>query len=171
MKKLMLIVLLVALVLPLTFVSAQRDKTALVMVQRAAGGSLTDNGDGTFSLVLEGVSSKLPFVRRSERGAGALDTPAFFGLWSSSEDLAAPGVLTIGDTSVSVTLTMPAYDPVAETASYTIEVVSVRGADAAPDSFEEATLFIRPDDAFVRMVRSLSASTGLRCTYDCDDAP
>ena len=126
-----------------------------VMVQPAEGGTLVDNGDGTYLLTLEGVGSitswlfNAPFVN-----AGRADTLSLSLDWAANPDgLIGSGVLDVEEATILMSLSNPAYDDQAGTLSYTATVDTVfpfvELKDAAPEEFGHVTLFITLNADFI----------------------
>jgi hypothetical protein len=155
--RLMVVVLLVALVLPLVPVSAQdggeggaalAPEMVAVYLQPATAGSLTDNGDGTYALALQGVAPEITWIMSSP--ALAIQQQSSVNLakqWAAATDLVADAVLQVGDLNIVLTVTAPAYDEAAQSQTYVATVVEIVAPEGVkepdlPTSFDVANLSI-----------------------------
>jgi len=161
-KVLIVMLLLVKLAIP-TFAQTTPAPT-LTMTHKATSGTLTDNEDGTFTLTLEGVSERVSYLSRAAvLNAGAVELAGLADAWASVEGLTARAVVTIGDVTVVLTVGAPTFDVLAGTLTYTGELLSVNGADAAPTEFEAASVFVQAAADFTEQMGAAADEIGLRC--------
>lgn len=169
MNKLTRLALIIALVIvalmPLAAQENAEETTPaplpLLAIQAAASGSFADNDAETFTLTLDG-SPELIAVMNRESGLGAkVSIEALTEAWAAIEEAAAVGVLNTGDLSITVSLSAPIFDALAGSVSYTASVVSIKGADEVPATFDTATLFLRLDADFVAAALAVDAELGL----------
>lgn len=177
MKRLLSVLLVVVLALvSLSVVAAQETDaqetvSPVRVTQTATGGTLTQGEGKFFTLVLNGVQAIVPYaqVNNPELG-GVLSAPGFFEMWGLVGQ-ANVASFTVNKVTVTLSLSAPVYDSKAKTTTYTAEVLSVKGAEAAPSEFGRVSLYINGSAVFVESMRSLSDNISVNCTYDCDDAP
>jgi len=147
----------------------------IIMVQEATSGVLVDNGDGTYTLTLEGVSEQLPYLMDNAENpdAGILETAKVMDAWAVVEGLTAEdAVLQIPEATVLVTLSAPVFDFISGSVSYTaiVEgVVQEEGAEEIPlpEVFEETTLYILAFEEFWTGLAEGYDTLGLRAPKEC----
>lgn len=146
----------------------------IIMAQEATSGVLVDNGDGTYTLTLEGVSEDLPYLLDSDTpDAGVLETAKVMDAWAVVEGLTAEGAaLQTPEATVLVTLSAPVFDFISGSVSYTAVVEGVVQEEgqpevALPEVFEEATLYILASQEFWAGLAEGYEELGLRDPKEC----
>lgn len=166
-KKILVVMMLLVLLAIPTFAQTTPAPT-LTMTHRATAGTLTDNEDGTYTLTLEGVSERVSYLSRaSVLNTGAVELAGLADAWASVEGLTARAVVTIGDVTVVMTVGAPTFDVLAGTLTYTGELLSVNGADAAPTEFETASVFVQAAADFTEQMGAAADEIGLRACKQC----
>lgn len=148
---------------------------SIIMTQEASSGVLVDNGDGTYTLTLEGVDESLPYLidNGDAPDAGVLETAKVMDAWAAVEGLSVQGaVLQTADATVLVTLSAPVFDFISGSVSYTASVdaiVQEEGAPevALPEVFEETTLYILVSEEFWAGLAEGYETLGLRDPKEC----
>lgn len=165
--RLFAVVLLVVLVLPLVPVSAQdggegeglvASEATAVYFQTATAGSLADNGDGTYTLTLQGVGAQVAWIMSAP--SMAIQQQSNVNLakqWAAAEGLSTGAVLQVGDLNIQLTLTAPAYDEATSTETY----VATVGEIAAPEGVKEPELPTSFDAASLSVAWSIEFQNGL----------
>lgn len=137
----------------------QEEKTMFLFLQTSQGGTLSDNGDGTFDLVLEGHhGGTIYFSDRPQRVFGVSPTDDFLETLGFPVDNPPNAALLVdaGDTEdvAIVELFDPAYDEGTGRLTYKVKILAAydeNGLDHVanqitdaelPTAFDQATLFI-----------------------------
>jgi hypothetical protein len=125
-----------------------------LLVQTAASGSLSDNGDGTFTLALEGVDDVIWFSERPDRHAGTMSLDAFAEAWRNGEAASDPpnAALEANGSVYVIELRDMTLDAAGRRVSYRVAAIdgdpvgsTLEPAVLKAFDFEDAVLFI---DAF-----------------------
>jgi hypothetical protein len=156
-----LLILICLFALPLVGISAQEDVSGFsdemsgFIVQPAFSGEFVDNGDDTYTLILESaVDFNSWIVMLPEFFSANHSLAEFAGDWSFADEMAAEAVLQLGDMTIRLTLSTPVFYLVDGRFSYTVVVeeivseTSSKGGPSLPDSFASATLIIQLDAQF-----------------------
>lgn len=156
-----------ALMIPGSFLAAcakapygKSERASEMFVQSATSGTLSKRSDGTYALVLAGVSpSTVSFTDRPERSARTVDTATFTDSWKGEFGAIAPNAaLEIAGASESsdtliLTISNPQFDSKAGALTYDASLVPIGGTHSlsgfkdradefALESFGQASLFI-----------------------------
>ena len=176
-SRILIAVLLLLLVMPFGIINAQEAADVSgVFVQNAASGTLIPRGDA-FVLTLSGVSEATPWViNTAQLNVGRTATSDLVGDWGANPDgLEGLASLRLGDTTLFLTLSEPAYDPDLAILTFTANVDDIfisgeapKNGVEAPDSFDTATLFITVNSDFLAslQVGNQVRSEGLRAEND-----
>lgn len=141
------------------------ERASELFVQSADAGTLMKRTDGTYALVLQGISpSTVSFSDRPARSARSVETGTFVDSWGSEFGVIAPnaaleisGANESADT-VILAISNPHFDLKAGTITYDASIVPVgsahalegfkdRADDFVPESFGLASLFIDGGEA------------------------
>jgi hypothetical protein len=124
------------------------DREAL-LVQTASSGSLTDNGDGSFTLTLDDIRAITWFSDRPERLSGRLGLEDFAAAWQTDDVADDPpnASLEVADASLPVELLDMTYGGTGSSLTYRVRPLEGSGgtvapADLARERFGPVTLFI-----------------------------
>jgi hypothetical protein len=155
MKRLTVFIFIVLMMLPLMLASAQEgsfpEDTFGAVVQTARSGSFDDNGDGTYTLTLNGVREFATiFFATPSVVTARYDTTSLLNDWSAREEgeeqLFGQAVLELENMSVNMDVTATDYDAGVFTYSAIItDIITDAKDDELPDTFEEAALFVIVD--------------------------
>lgn len=154
---------------------AQDDEFSSLFALNAESGTLQDNDGGQFSLTLTGASTYSWFSEFTAEGsdsklimdAGHSETQVLVAIWDAApESLVAPtAMLSIDNVSIELSLSTPVYDEASDAVSFeaTLSVVNIKedvdiNKYSLPSTFENVTLFIRADAAFISDL-AIGAST------------
>jgi hypothetical protein len=151
--------------------NAQEDVYAGFFIQKAESGTMTDNGDGTYTLALQGVGNSFEWLVTSPNaGLGYVDNGEVALDWASVPDgLEATAILETQDATLSLTLTGPEYDSMAGSFSYNATIIVPEGEKDVPavPEFDAATLYIVADTAFVNGLATGAQNSGARPSLEC----
>jgi len=155
--------------------------TSYLFVQNATSGTFTSNGDETYTLTMNGVSSQtIYFSDRPKRDVGQVDMQTFLnsGCFNDANPPnAAIDVLNVGEENdvVIVELLDPVYDSDAATLRYTARIVedanhsvttlNERNDGSIPASFDSVALFI--DDCSDASMKCGTSSGHVAGTVTC----
>ena len=126
-----------------------------IFYQSADSGAFTDNGDGTYTLVLNNVGDEIRGIAKSPLVViGRGSTLTYANDWtlahqSSEQGLYADSALLIEEGIVRMTLTMPSYDVSADSITYIAEIYAdnTTGKDIL-EGFGAADLVIDGGEGF-----------------------
>lgn len=163
MKQSKLFLLMMVFVFAFATSYAQDDDSSSLFILNAESGALQDNGEGQFSLTLTGADTYSWFSESIPEGelamdAGRGDTQSLVAGWEAApESLVAPtAVLLVDDISVELSLSVPTYDEASATISFEATLIAFNISEEVdakkyvlPPTFENTTLFIRADAAFI----------------------
>lgn len=149
LRVLILVIVLVA-ALPVSLVTAQdggEDDVMLMAVgsylQSAEGGEFVDNGDGTYTLTLDGVAEEMLYMANVPvPSLRTTPTWSFVSNWAAVADLTADAVLETGLLNIRLELSTPAYEN--GTLSFTATVTEL----VALAELEEGVELALPDKGF-----------------------
>lgn len=126
---------LIAMLMSSTLLSAQGEpetdsdasEYSYMFAQTADRGTLTEQPDGSFLLVLENIGPTLWFTERPGRFSGHITTERYINVWTEGNDsmtIDPPNAaLQLGDISYVFELTNPVYDVETATLRYTASVL------------------------------------------------
>jgi hypothetical protein len=175
--RILILVMVMALLVPLVPASAQEgEEEALssfdaVLVLNASSGTMTDNGDGTYALVLEGVPENYTLVFSGPMLVYSISVEELSTAWAAAEGLTAEAVVKVEGLNMQMTLSAPQYDM--GTLTFTAVVNALVSEDPTANVKD-------PVEAFESAVLSIGWSTelsavlgagagGIRYTQeDCD---
>lgn len=164
--RLTVMLVVVALVLPLATVGAQggegdellAPEISAVYFQTATSGAFADNGDGTYTLTLEGVGPEIVWIMNTPvLSVQRLDNTNFNTQWGSAEGLEGEAVLEINGLNVLLTLSAPTYDGAA-VQTYQAVVTDIVAAEETKDAPELPMSF---ENAYLSIVWSVDFQNGL----------
>jgi hypothetical protein len=158
----LVLILLAALSLGVVFAqddTAESTSTLVgTLVQNAEAGSFADNGDGTYTFVLEGTAEETAWMMSAPSlFAGRLQTLAFSEEWFlAPEGLEGQASLVIEGMTINMVLVGPVFDPDTFSLTYTATIEEIivenpedlKGDPEVPELFEAAVLFVVLDDGF-----------------------
>jgi hypothetical protein len=154
--RLIVVAWLIVLVLPLVPVGAQGEGLlpapgiTAVFYQSATSGSFVDNGNGSYTLTLEGVGVEVIWLISSPSlQVYRVDAATLVADWAAApESLSTSAVLETADLNIQMTLSSPVYDAVAGTQTYqatvsqVMAIVESKDEPALPETFDSANLSI-----------------------------
>lgn len=151
-----LLILIIAIV-PAGCVKGKRESTTSIYSLASAGGTLEENGEGGYTLRLDGMSqTAMRYTMRPNREAGPVKTSTFVKSWDetfgSGSAVAALSIdVAAGEDAAVMTLSDPVHDAGAKTLTFRVEEESAHGGGSSwvgkpvsqlPSGFAAATLFI-----------------------------
>lgn len=177
--RVILIVLFIILALPLVPAGAQESSPiTLLLYQRASSGSLTDQGDGTYSLTMTDVSDTL-FLQSAPMDFNRFSTPLIVNGWTHVENVQpVEARLETGSYGLSLQLSGPSYDEATASVSYVAQVTAVTNSDPnvnpdkieIPNTFDLADLLIQMNnDLYTGIEQNLF--NGVRYNSSCNYDP
>lgn len=158
----LVIVLLLAALSPLALVGAQDGGEDQNAAPVAAGAYYLEFDTGTFEaleddaylLTLDGVENEIVWIMTvPELSINALNNVNFNNNWAAADELSTDAVLLVGDLTIDMVVSSPAYDEESGVQTYEVTEVSVT-SDAGeeepelPLEFESASLSLAWSDAF-----------------------
>jgi hypothetical protein len=190
LARITVLIVLAALVLPLATVGAQDDdgvrllsspQISAVYLQTATTGSFADNGDGTYTLTLEGVGAEILWIFNSPGlQIVSLQAQGLMADWAAAEDLATDATLEIESLNIMLELSSPSYDAEAGVQTYSAvigELVSLEDSKDEPDlpeAFDAGNLVIAWSQEFeaglLTGFEARSEGTREELSQECKDA-
>ena len=121
------------------------------LIQAAGSGSLSDNGDGSFTLTLREASAITWFSDRPERSYGRLSPQDFVSLWQSDDVQHDPpnAALSVDDRTYAMELAAISFDDAASTFTYRVLPLDDSEAGRIVDPAELAELEFGPVALFI----------------------
>jgi hypothetical protein len=166
--RLMLVVVLLALAVPLFPAGAQdggeedellAPEMSAIYFQTADGGSFVDNGDGTYTLTLEGVGAEITWIMTEPTLAvQTINNTNFNAHWNAAEGLVTDAVLGIEGFNIHLTLSMPTYDEATGVQTF---VATVNQIVPAVESKDEPELPMTFDSAKLSIAWTVDFQSGL----------
>ncbi len=109
------VLVVLAVLVPMGLVSAQDGEGDslptfdAVLVLNASAGSMTDNGDGTYALVLEGIPENYTLVYSGPMLVYAVSVNDLSTVWAGAEGLTAEAAVKVEGLNMQLTLSAPQY--------------------------------------------------------------
>lgn len=164
MKKLLMVGLVLVLAVASTVVSAQGDiyespttfeDLSGVYISEFAAGTLTDNGDGSFSLALDGLAENTKNVTTTPwQSVDRINSQLLYRAWIALADAPALGAsLETEGFIAQLTLTTPAFD--GDTLTFSAEVAGINtfGDDKVDtEFFDESSLYLTYDNTLAQAI-------------------
>ncbi len=162
----------VLLTLPLAVTRARQDDTSLpgrAFYQTATSGTLTDNGDDSYTLKLDDVAPNTVFVSAAPSLAiMQIDTESFAKSWQAGgADLTSQAAIELDQVTIMATLSEPVMDGTSLTYQATLDDKLPGGAQSGdtdveiPETFKTVNLLISGGDNLIKALESGAGQASL----------